>query len=182
MRLAQMLGVDYMLVTSVVSVDRDSRRVNRPDLRIDRTMIEHTVRVSYKVLRASDAGAETGGTLEVDERTQVDNNGGMVEDRPGVIDDLFAKASVQLAASLGRKIAAGEVGAAEVAAATAFAVSVELDVLAEIAAGYTNEQIADRLFISRGTVKRHAANIYLKLGAHHRTEAVARGRDLGLVD
>lgn len=58
----------------------------------------------------------------------------------------------------------------------------ELDVLAEIAGGYTNEQIADRLFISRGTVKRHAANIYLKLGAHHRTEAVARGRDLGLVD
>lgn len=58
----------------------------------------------------------------------------------------------------------------------------ELDVLTEIAAGYTNEQIADRLFISRGTVKRHAANIYLKLGAHHRTEAVARGRDLGLLD
>jgi LuxR family maltose regulon positive regulatory protein len=58
----------------------------------------------------------------------------------------------------------------------------ELDVLAEIAAGYTNEQIADRLFISRGTVKRHTANIYLKLGAHHRTEAVARGRELGLLD
>jgi len=58
----------------------------------------------------------------------------------------------------------------------------ELDVLAEIAAGYTNEQIADRLFISRGTVKRHTANIYLKLGAHHRTEAVARGRQLGLLD
>jgi LuxR family maltose regulon positive regulatory protein len=58
----------------------------------------------------------------------------------------------------------------------------ELDVLAEIAAGYTNEQIADRLFISRGTVKRHTANIYLKLGAHHRTEAVARGRELGLLN
>jgi LuxR family maltose regulon positive regulatory protein len=58
----------------------------------------------------------------------------------------------------------------------------ELDVLAEIAAGYTNEQIAERLFISRGTVKRHTANIYLKLGAHHRTEAVARGRELGLLD
>ena len=55
----------------------------------------------------------------------------------------------------------------------------ELDVLAEIAAGYTNEQIADRLFISRGTVKRHTANIYLKLDAHHRTEAVARGTRAG---
>lgn len=58
----------------------------------------------------------------------------------------------------------------------------ELDVLAEVAGGYTNEQIADRLFISRGTVKRHAANIYMKLGVHHRAEAVARGRELGLLD
>ncbi len=49
----------------------------------------------------------------------------------------------------------------------------EVEVLAEIAAGYTNEQIADRLFISRGTVKRHTSNIYLKLGAHHRAEATA---------
>ncbi len=58
----------------------------------------------------------------------------------------------------------------------------ELDVLAEISAGYTNDEIADRLFISRGTVKRHASNIYLKLGAHHRTEAAARGRELRLID
>lgn len=58
----------------------------------------------------------------------------------------------------------------------------ELDVLAEINAGYTNAEIADRLFISRGTVKRHASNIYLKLGAHHRAEAIARGRELGLIE
>lgn len=58
----------------------------------------------------------------------------------------------------------------------------ELDVLSEIAAGYTNEEIADRLFISRGTVKRHASNIYMKLGAHHRAEAAAKGRELGLID
>lgn len=58
----------------------------------------------------------------------------------------------------------------------------EVEVLAEIAEGYTNEEIADRLFISRGTVKRHASNIYLKLGAHHRAEAAARGRELGLID
>jgi LuxR family maltose regulon positive regulatory protein len=57
----------------------------------------------------------------------------------------------------------------------------ELDVLAEIAAGYTNDEIADRLFISRGTVKRHASNIYLKLDVHHRAEAAAKARDLGLI-
>ena len=58
----------------------------------------------------------------------------------------------------------------------------ELDVLVEIAAGYTNVEIADRLFISRGTVKRHASNIYMKLATHHRAEAVAKGRELGLID
>lgn len=57
----------------------------------------------------------------------------------------------------------------------------ELDVLSEIAAGFTNDEIADRLFISRGTVKRHAANIFEKLGAHHRAEAAAKGRELGLI-
>jgi ATP/maltotriose-dependent transcriptional regulator MalT len=57
----------------------------------------------------------------------------------------------------------------------------EIDVLTEIAAGYTNDEIADRLYISRGTVKRHTSNIYLKLGVHHRAEAAARGRDLGLL-
>jgi LuxR family maltose regulon positive regulatory protein len=58
----------------------------------------------------------------------------------------------------------------------------ELDVLAEIAAGYNNDEIADRLFISRGTVKRHASNIYLKLGVHHRAEAAAKARELGLIN
>jgi ATP/maltotriose-dependent transcriptional regulator MalT len=58
----------------------------------------------------------------------------------------------------------------------------ELDVLAEIAAGYNNDEIADRLFISRGTVKRHASNIYLKLGVHHRAEAAAQARELGLIN
>jgi DNA-binding NarL/FixJ family response regulator len=57
----------------------------------------------------------------------------------------------------------------------------ELDVLVEIAGGCTNDQIADRLRITHGTVKRHTANIYRKLGVHHRTEAAARGRDLGLL-
>ena len=58
----------------------------------------------------------------------------------------------------------------------------ELEVLAEVAAGYTNAEIADRLYISKGTVKRHTANIYMKLAAHHRAEAIAKGRALGLIE
>jgi len=57
----------------------------------------------------------------------------------------------------------------------------ELEVLDLIAQGLTNRQIADRLYIAVGTVKRHINNIYGKLQVHHRTEAVARARALGLL-
>jgi LuxR family maltose regulon positive regulatory protein len=57
----------------------------------------------------------------------------------------------------------------------------ELEILRLIAAGLRNQEIADRLFISLPTVKRHIANAYGKLGAGHRTEALARAGDLNLL-
>ena len=57
----------------------------------------------------------------------------------------------------------------------------ELEVLDLIAQGLTNREIADRLYITVGTVKRHINNIYGKLQVHHRTEAVARARELNLI-
>jgi LuxR family transcriptional regulator, maltose regulon positive regulatory protein len=57
----------------------------------------------------------------------------------------------------------------------------ELEVLALVAAGLSNREIAGRLFIAVGTVKRHMNNIYGKLHVRRRTEAVARARDLGLL-
>ncbi len=57
----------------------------------------------------------------------------------------------------------------------------ELQVLDLIAQGLTNREIADRLYITVGTVKRHINNIYGKLQVHHRAEAVARARDFGLL-
>jgi LuxR family maltose regulon positive regulatory protein len=57
----------------------------------------------------------------------------------------------------------------------------ELEILRLIAAGMRNQEIADRLFISLHTVKRHIANAYGKLGVTHRTEAVARANELKLV-
>ena len=58
----------------------------------------------------------------------------------------------------------------------------ELEILALLAEGLTNRQIAERLFISRGTVKAHAHNIFEKLGVNNRTQAVTRARQLGLLD
>jgi len=57
----------------------------------------------------------------------------------------------------------------------------ELEVLGLVAQGLTNAEIAARLFIARGTVKRHINNIYGKLQVRHRAEAIARARDLGLL-
>jgi LuxR family transcriptional regulator, maltose regulon positive regulatory protein len=57
----------------------------------------------------------------------------------------------------------------------------ELEVLPLIARGLTNQEIAARLYLSLHTVKAHARNIYAKLGVSSRTQAVARGRALGLL-
>ena len=56
----------------------------------------------------------------------------------------------------------------------------ELEVLQLIEAGCSNQEIADKLVISIATVKRHISNIYAKLGAQSRTQAVSIGRGLKL--
>ncbi|CAD5109285.1 helix-turn-helix transcriptional regulator [Pseudomonas carbonaria] len=56
----------------------------------------------------------------------------------------------------------------------------ELDVLKLIAQGFSNQQIAEMLFISLHTVKTHAQRINFKLGVERRTQAVVRAKELGL--
>ncbi|HEF4760211.1 TPA: helix-turn-helix transcriptional regulator [Pseudomonas putida] len=56
----------------------------------------------------------------------------------------------------------------------------ELDVLKLIAQGFSNQQIAESLYISLHTVKTHAQRINFKLGVERRTQAVARAKELGL--
>jgi LuxR family transcriptional regulator, maltose regulon positive regulatory protein len=57
----------------------------------------------------------------------------------------------------------------------------EHEVLRLVAAGLKNQEIADRLYISLNTVLYHTRNIYGKLQVTHRTQAVQRARELGLV-
>ena len=57
----------------------------------------------------------------------------------------------------------------------------ELEILRLINAGLANAEIAHRLVIATGTVKRHLNNLYGKLGVESRTQAIARGRELGLL-
>ena len=57
----------------------------------------------------------------------------------------------------------------------------ERDVLRLVAAGKLNKEIATELLIAPNTVNTHLKNIYEKLGAHNRTEAVNQARKLHLL-
>jgi DNA-binding CsgD family transcriptional regulator len=57
----------------------------------------------------------------------------------------------------------------------------ELEVLAEVAAGHTNREIAETLFISESTAGVHVSNILGKLGVATRTEAARVALDQGLL-
>lgn len=57
----------------------------------------------------------------------------------------------------------------------------ELEILAMMAEGLSNLEIAERAFVSENTVKTHASRVLDKLGAARRTQAVQRARELRLV-
>ena len=57
----------------------------------------------------------------------------------------------------------------------------EIEVLNFLSEGLTNKAIADRLIVAPSTIKQHLKNMYVKLDVHNRTQAVARGRELGLI-
>ena len=57
----------------------------------------------------------------------------------------------------------------------------ELEILALIARGTSNKEIASQLFIAEGTVKNHVTHILGKLGVRDRTQAALKARELGLL-
>lgn len=58
----------------------------------------------------------------------------------------------------------------------------EKEVLALLAAGASNREIGERLYVTEGTVKRHTHNIYRKLEVNNRTQAVLRAGELGILN
>jgi len=57
----------------------------------------------------------------------------------------------------------------------------EYEVLELMAQGLSNQEIADKLFVSLNTVKTHSSNLFMKLDARRRTQAVRRAKERGLL-
>lgn len=58
----------------------------------------------------------------------------------------------------------------------------ELQVLALMSQGMSNQEIADKLFVSANTIKTHSRNLFEKLNVARRTQAVQKARDLNLIE
>jgi two-component system, NarL family, response regulator LiaR len=57
----------------------------------------------------------------------------------------------------------------------------ELEVLELMASGHSNQEIADKLFVSLNTIKTHSSNLFLKLDVNRRTQAVQKARGLRII-
>lgn len=58
----------------------------------------------------------------------------------------------------------------------------EQEVLRLLAAGHSNQEIADALFLSLNTIKTHVSGLYQKMNVSRRTQAVQKAREWGLLD
>ncbi len=114
----------------------------------------------------------------------------------GLIALLFAGLGIWLGLKLTRKervVVVREVAVAMPAAVAApFALNQErvrelgvtpreLEILALIASGMSNREIAEKLFVSENTVKTHSSRLFDKLSAKRRTQAVQIGKEIGLI-
>ncbi|MDO8367549.1 MAG: LuxR C-terminal-related transcriptional regulator [Saprospiraceae bacterium] len=58
----------------------------------------------------------------------------------------------------------------------------ELEVLQQMAQGLSNQEIAEKLYVSLNTVKTHTSNLFSKLGVLRRTQAIQRAKAIGLLE
>jgi len=57
----------------------------------------------------------------------------------------------------------------------------EYEILQLINEGLSNQQIADKLFVSENTIKKHISNLFFKLDVERRTEALKKGKELRII-
>ncbi|HQQ98799.1 MAG TPA: LuxR C-terminal-related transcriptional regulator [Cyclobacteriaceae bacterium] len=102
----------------------------------------------------------------------------------GVIAVMFTVLGVWVGLRLTRKkvvYAAAEVAIDEQAIARLGISKREQEVLTWMAQGLSNQEIADKMFVSISTVKTHLSNLFQKLNASRRTQAIQRAKELGVL-
>lgn len=115
-----------------------------------------------------------------------------VEIYAGLVALLFAAFGIWLGAKLTGRPERVVVKEVPVAAAAPFVVDSvrreqlgvtarELEILGLIAAGMSNREIADKLFVSENTVKTHSSRLFGKLNARRRTQVVQHAKQAGLI-
>lgn len=57
----------------------------------------------------------------------------------------------------------------------------ELEVLELMTQGFTNQQIADKLFLSIHTIKTHSSNLFVKLDVKNRTQALIKAKEMEII-
>lgn len=57
----------------------------------------------------------------------------------------------------------------------------EVEILELMAQGFSNQEIAEKAFLSIHTVKTHASNLFVKLDVKRRTQAVSKAKELGVI-
>jgi DNA-binding CsgD family transcriptional regulator len=110
----------------------------------------------------------------------------------GLVAAIFAALGIWLGLTLTRKKLADPATVQPGPSSTPFAVDSarlaelgitprELEILGLIAAGLSNREIAERLFVSENTIKTHSSRLFDKLGAHRRTQAVQLAKEARLI-
>jgi LuxR family maltose regulon positive regulatory protein len=94
--------------------------------------------------------------------------------RRAVVQDIHATYALSLLSALGETVTAPQPLIEPLSER-------ELEVLRRVAAGYSNQEIAQELVVALSTVKKHIGHIFSKLGVGNRTQAVAKARELGLL-
>jgi len=100
----------------------------------------------------------------------------------GLVAVIFLGMGVYLGIRFGRKKSNIDTPATPVKLPMDLELSVrEVEVLKLLAAGLTNQEIADKLYLSLNTIKSHTNSIYIKLGVNRRAQAIDAARKMQLV-
>ncbi|MGF1485144.1 MAG: PEGA domain-containing protein [Opitutales bacterium] len=99
-RLAQNLGADFLVMGSLLSTGVQVQQINRPDLGINRSVSDHQLRASYKILSAVNGESLAAGTVLASKRSQ---QSGSLQNSSPLLEDLIADAAVKIGQNIQAK-------------------------------------------------------------------------------